>query len=44
MFAVHQFHTTERNEVVFFFSFSFKDTLLVNKAVEKGHCYLTKWL
>lgn len=22
----------------------FKDPLLINKAVEKGHCYLTKWL
>lgn len=43
MFAVHKFHTTERNEL-FFFLLLFKDTLLINKAVEKGYCYLTKWL
>lgn len=42
MFAVHKFHTTERNKLFFFFLF--KDTLLINKAVEKGYCYLTKWL
>lgn len=44
MFAVHKFHTTERNEIGFFCIYIFKDTLLVNKAVEKGYCYLTEWL
>lgn len=41
MFAAHKFHTTDRNELLFLL---LKDTLLINKAVEKGYRYLTTWL
>lgn len=33
----------KKGTILFFVCFLFKD-LLINKAVEKGHCYLTKWL